>query len=188
MSTKDLFVDCECGVRTAVSAGMAGSTLTCRCGQTIALPALGELRHIAGRDRHVTNAAELVNKAINSGRLPGTTCVFCERPSSREIRCEVVCESSAQKQTFLGEQGDLLASFLRILFPLPSVSASDEPQTVGHNTIVRPVIRLCHSCQATLGNPRETKTLRKLMDMVPEYSKLFREYPYAEIHFVNATE
>src|SRR5215510_10378131 len=37
-------LDCECGIQIPVGEGMAGASVTCRCGRRIAVPSLAELR------------------------------------------------------------------------------------------------------------------------------------------------
>jgi len=186
MSTKGLSVKCECGNSVPVTAAVAGSIVSCRCGREISVPSLSQLRRAAGRDEYITNAVEVVRKALSTGELPSASCIQCHCTTNRVVQCKVVCESTATKRTTFGDDGDLVSAFGRLFSPIWITKKTVVTEIHGRDTIVEPVFCLCEACQESVGNLRRQKTLYRLLRMVPQYEQLLQEYPKAKISLVSA--
>jgi len=63
-------LDCTCGRSVSVSAGQAGTTVACECGQTVAVPSLGRLRELAGRGRYEAGTIDRIHGMLKNGQLP----------------------------------------------------------------------------------------------------------------------
>jgi hypothetical protein len=76
-------VPCECGESVSVTEGDAGGRLTCRCGRTVVVSSLRELRRQAGVPAKEL-APELVLEAmLLTGKLPEEEeCVLCSEVTS----------------------------------------------------------------------------------------------------------
>lgn len=190
--TTDLFITCACGSRIPVSQGQAASVVSCECGRECAVPGLSELRRQSGQDAYTTNAVESVHKAIGEGDLPGPNCIQCQATPDYLIRCRVVCERSFAKNSTSEDEAHFGAFFLgifgRLFSPLWIKTREQVSVTHGRDTVVEPSFRLCRSCQASAGNLRRKRTLRRLLRLVPQYAQLLHEYPQAKLLFLEARE
>jgi len=185
MAGTQFHVTCPCGERLAVTSGMAGESVPCRCGRRVAVPPLSELRRGAGADAYVTNAVEAVRRKLNRGELPaGPGCVLCGSPAHVTVVCRVVCE-----RAFAGSQGEDGGSFLTFFMfggpcPLRRKGPGRSGEVHGRDTDVELPLRLCDSCRSSAGNlRRRRRVLRRLIAAVPDYQRVLDEYPEAEIQF-----
>src|SRR5262245_3348928 len=73
-------VACRCGNQIEVRAAQAGSQVQCACGQIVDIPALSQLRHVAGQSRYEIHIVDKVRQMVSDGRLPiGQSCIECGR-------------------------------------------------------------------------------------------------------------
>jgi len=185
MAPTQLHVTCPCGERLAVTSGMAGESVPCRCGRKLAVPPLSELRRRAGADAYVTNAVEAVRKKLNRGELPaGPGCILCGSPAHSTVACRVVCE-----RAFAGRESEDGGSFLAFLMLgglsfLRRKRPGGSGEVHGRDTDVELPLRLCDSCRSNAGNLRRPRALRRLIAAVPDYQRVLDEYPEAELQFV----
>jgi len=71
MSSSDFYVTCSCGNRVAVTLGMAGMSVPCRCGASVPVPTLGELKRQGGADARPIEKAAGRNRAILAAGMFG---------------------------------------------------------------------------------------------------------------------
>ena len=67
---------CECGQHILVTEGMAGASVRCPCGRTIAVPSLGEIRRLAGRDLDIAHTAATDPTADNALLQPSSAVLY----------------------------------------------------------------------------------------------------------------
>jgi hypothetical protein len=86
-----------CGTELAVSTGQAGQTLHCRCGATIDVPSIRELRNLPAAEREVASGPTwgsrqgllFVGGAIAGVALIGIAVLWLMRPALVDIRAEI---------------------------------------------------------------------------------------------------
>src|ERR1700687_1888932 len=87
-----LHVPCECGEDVPVTEGEAGSRTTCRCGRTIVVPSLRELRRQAGVPGQGLGPELVLETLLLAGKLPEETeCVLCSEQTAGCVSCQVDC-------------------------------------------------------------------------------------------------
>jgi hypothetical protein len=170
---------------------MAGSQTECRCGRTIAVPKLSELRRMSGDDPYATNALDAIRLAYDQGRLPGHACVECGQPTHEQIHCHVTCERSFRRRSLVSnvEQDSFPTFVAGLLIPLVGALrglyvASNtrlKVEQFGRDTSIEIAFCLCGYCRAFAGRLSRPRRLRRLASRVPEYRQLFAEYPRARV-------
>ena len=189
----EFHVECVCGQRIEVTAGMAGSEARCDCGVLHQVPGLSELRRAAGQDPYVTNAVEKINKMLAQGELPpGPNCMVCHSPAPATFTCEVVCEQSwvVRRGRGQGPSNPLLAGLALMFTPfwlrlMLDRREADEPETRGRDVTVRVPLRLCGACRRSLGGLRRSRAIKRLLRQVPVYEELLEEYPWAKVRSIS---
>src|SRR5262249_42237017 len=95
----DLSVTCDCGKNIKVSAAQSGSGLNCSCGRTIDVPALGELRRLAGHSRYDVGIVDRLRQLSSEGSLPlGNNCLNCGLATDCISTCRIECERPWSKE------------------------------------------------------------------------------------------
>jgi hypothetical protein len=175
-----LHVPCECGEDVPVTEGEAGSRTTCRCGRTVVVPSLRELRRQAGVPGDGLAPELVIEALLLAKKLPEEDeCVLCSEPTNGCIFCQVECERAVVSDgeppiwavvasvVLLGWLGALLAR-----------NARREPREWGKDRSFTLPLRLCDKCRPTLTNfASVTRALRS----VPLYRRLLDKYPRAVI-------
>jgi hypothetical protein len=88
-------IPCECGESVAVTEGDAGGRLTCRCGRTVAVPSLRELRRQSGMPQKEPEPDLVVEALLIAGKLPEEQeCVLCSEVTSGCVTCFVEIEKA----------------------------------------------------------------------------------------------
>jgi len=67
---------CECGQRVVISEGMAGTSVRCACGRTVAVPSLGEIRRLAEPDLDIAHSAATDPTADNALMRPSSAVLY----------------------------------------------------------------------------------------------------------------
>ncbi|MCI0682149.1 MAG: hypothetical protein L0Y71_08600 [Gemmataceae bacterium] len=75
-SVEGIALACECGQQVVVTEGMAGTSVQCACGRTVAVPSYGELRRLAGRDLHIAHTAATDPTADNALARPSSAVLY----------------------------------------------------------------------------------------------------------------
>lgn len=119
------------------------------------------------------------------GHLPvETRCLQCELATSQVLQCYIECElPRVQSQVRFWDRmaavALLFVSPLHGLFHVATATA-DEPAIVSDEVVVRAPLRLCPECAQRLQHDR--RRVRELLQRMPLYQPLFREYPAATIN------
>jgi hypothetical protein len=176
----DYAVACPCGNQIEVRVSQAGSQVQCACGQIVDIPALSQLRHVAGQSKYEVHIVDKVRQMVSDARLPNAqTCIQCEAATQKVAEVIVEC----QRPRFRGN-GYLKTLFLTLIAPVWALrEVQDEcrnPEVIGAELILRAPIRLCSACSSKLG--KRQRRLRRLLPKEPVYEELLREYPNAQIH------
>src|SRR5262249_51142395 len=86
-------LDCECGEKLIVRETAAGATEQCRCGRTIVVPSLHNLRRMAGLPEPGLTPEKAVETLLLAGKLPQEKhCVVCGDATDDSICCKTECE------------------------------------------------------------------------------------------------
>lgn len=172
-------VRCECGKVHAVSGADAGATLSCVCGRAVEVPALHQMRTLAGQG--AVPILVQVRGMIATGRLPGSRdCVCCRRPARGVLRVGLGCEPTpGDERTGANAAGCLLGWFLG--GPAGLLFGAGTAQMVKHASpdvsVVVP-LPVCEACRSSHNDPA---TLRLSLRQIPEYAALLDQYPKAHI-------
>ena len=184
-------VECRCGERIEVTAGMAGTEVRCSCGVLNRVPGLSKLRQAAGQGAYITNAVEMINKMLAQGELPpGPDCMICHSPTRATFTCEVVCEKAWVMRRGPGESNAFLTGLALAFAPfwlaltLLAKRDRNEPDVRGRDVTVRVPLRLCGACRRSLGGLRRPRAIKRLLRQVPIYAQLLEEYPGAKVRSI----
>ena len=184
-------VECSCGERIEVTAGMAGTEVRCSCGVLNRVPGLSELRQAAGQHAYVTNTVEAIRKMLAQGELPpGPNCMICHSPTRATFTCEVDCEKAWAVRRGPGESNPVLTGLALAFVPfwlalaLLAKRDREEPDTRGRDVTVRVPLRLCGPCRRSLGGLRRPRAIKRLLRQVPVYAQLLEEYPGAKVRSI----
>ena len=186
MSDQAYAVDCPCGKVISVAASMAGSSVTCSCGASVAVPRLSELRQRIGQGAFESGTIDTIHRMIDTGELPsGNECVISGMRTTDAIVVRVECErrwiKGPSKGRFLFVLFVLLLPFWMIWLAVAK-TLSDEPrQELGRDTDVELPLRVHCDFHAQLRKTKSQRELKKLLRTVPIYAKLLDEYPHAKI-------
>src|SRR5262245_55013132 len=87
-------ISCDCSNRLEVTASQAGAEISCSCGRTMRVPALSQLRQLAGQGAYEAGTIDTIHRMIRDGELPyGHTCAISGHPTSDTYDLNVQCES-----------------------------------------------------------------------------------------------
>src|SRR5688572_17997315 len=147
MSSSDFSIDCECGAQLPVSASQAGTTLECRCGRTVKVPLLSELRKLQGKGAYESGPIETILRLTKEGRLPSSdVCVISGRPTNDICRFHILCETTWFKKEGEGRADIILLFILRVFSRfLYHLAARNDPADLvvhGRNRGVDVVLRV----------------------------------------------
>jgi hypothetical protein len=173
-----LHVPCECGEDVPVTEGEAGSRTTCRCGRTLVVPSLRELRRQAGVPGDGLAPDVVIETLLLAGKLPEEEeCVLC---SKRTAGC-VFCYVEFERAVVVDGRPPLWAVIgMVFLFgwigALLARSARREPREWGKDRSFTLPLRLCKRCQPAL---TDRASLKRALRSVPLYRRLLDKYPDA---------
>jgi hypothetical protein len=171
---------CDCGASVTVSEGEAGTRTICKCGRTVAVPSLGQLRRQAGV-RVAGPSPELALEALLvAGKLPEEDeCVLCSRPTTGCTTCVVVFERAVVSEGGTPWWATTLA-FLVFgwLGLLLARGSRRSPQVWGKDREFTLPLRTCDRCRPGLV---ETEAVRRALRSVPIYRRMLDKYPGARI-------
>ncbi len=179
-------IHCECGAMLEVTSAQAGGDLPCHCGRRVRIPALSELRQMAGLAPHETSAVDTINRMIRQGDLPwGDVCAVSGMPTADCVTLHVQCESKwvqgageGRPRTFLRA---ILFVFGYILIKIGPSPSNPETNEVGRERSVVVPLLVREEHQAPLRKSQSQSKLRELLRSVPIYAELLDEFPEAQI-------
>jgi hypothetical protein len=170
-------LSCSCGRSVSVSAGQAGTTVACECGQTIAVPSLGTLRELSGRERYEAGTIDTIHAMRQKGLLPaGERCAV----SGELTQDFVVLWVEAEKPYVRKESlfSSFVAALIAPIFILAVARARPRFPDLGRQTIVPAPLRVATAHRHRLETASQRK-LKRWLCTVPIYADLLREYPLA---------
>ncbi len=176
---------CECGAIHAVAATQAGTTLECKCGRAVCVPALSALRQAAGETPIPLNTIERIEAMIRDGELPsGNVCPVSGRPADRVVHLRVECEQSWVRG---GDPMDSGAGFAFMLLfgwiGLMLASRASRPrEELGRDTAVTVPLGVASEARSKVMRMRRQKALKALLRSTPIYAELLDQFPDAHVH------
>jgi len=171
---------CECGASLTVAEAAAGTTTKCRCGRTVVIPSLRELRRQAGVRGPAVSPEMMIESLLLAGKLPEEDhCVLCGVPTDSSICCWTECEQ-AHVESGKPSWGAYLAAFLTLgwLGVALAKSTEGEAREWGKDRSFPLPLRVCDACRQGLTGPAK---LRAALYRVPLYRRLLDKYPDAAV-------
>jgi hypothetical protein len=177
----DFSIGCSCGRTIAVTAAQAGSEVRCNCGQVNAVPLLSELRRSIGQSKYNLGIIDRIRQQVADGVLPaGNLCARCGAETSDALPLLVECE-----RTWSHGGGFWRHFSLFLLGPIWFWGLLrrdyNNPEVFGRESVVELPLRMCQSCQTTVRQTGSTAAKVRLLQKVPLFEELLREYPQARI-------
>jgi hypothetical protein len=174
-------ISCECGDAITVSEGFAGTKVSCRCGRTIVVPSLRDLRRQTGQQQPTLAPEAEVGALLLAGLLPEEDhCVLCGNSSDDILRCRIECERAYTKddRPWWAWWLALFAGGATLGTIAVHEHTQDQTTEYGKDCIFDLPLRVCDKCQNKISNKKDLKsTLRK----VPLYGRLLSKYPNSKI-------
>lgn len=172
-------LDCECGDQVSVGEGAAGSTRECRCGRTLVVPSLDELRRQAGLRPPELPIEKVVETLLLAGKLPEEhTCILCGALTDASICCTTECErayvKSGQPPWYVYVLGYITFGWVGVAI----ASTSGEDREWGTDRVFPLPLRVCAACRPRLTSPAD---LKDAMMRVRLYRRLLAKYPDARV-------
>jgi hypothetical protein len=176
----DFTFDCQCGQTLRITAVDAGQTKVCRCGTPNIIPSLSELRRRAGQACYDTHISDKIIAMHAQGLLPEElTCARCGRDTPGILNCSVECERPYSHGR--GFWSTVLLGLLSPWWMLGVLSRDYKHSEVhGREVVVQTPLRMCPECAAQVH--QQTSSARDILQRIPLYAQLFREYPKADVH------
>jgi hypothetical protein len=173
-------LECECGEKVMVRESAAGATEVCRCGRTLVVPSLHELRRQAGLPEPRLSPEKVVEVLLLARKLPEERhCLLCGDATDASISCRTECARayvrSGQPPWWVYLLGFLTFGWLGVL--VASASAKEDREW-GEDRIFSLPLRVCTTCQPRLTGPAE---LKAALGRVPVYRRLLEKYPNARV-------
>jgi hypothetical protein len=172
-------INCPCGSPLSVSEGSAGATVTCKCGRAVNVPSLSALRVQAGLPPYDPGPVLTIQHMLAAGTLPGTrTCTVCGQETDQIAKVLTQCEKSYRSG---GGRRVWVVEFLFLLIaPLiyMLVRRREEIEEFGRDTNFVLPLAVCSGCVPKL---RSAKSLRRQMEKIPEYARLFQKFPESQL-------
>lgn len=147
----DFRIHCECGEAITVSEGAAGARRDCRCGRTVNVPSLTDLRMQADLPPQPPNPTVVIADMTAMGELPTLAlCARCDRETADSVVVTVDCEIQSAGDS-MGIGFVFLFLFLGIWAVVLSLLQKPSAEH-GDSRIVHCPMRLCRGCQSRLAN------------------------------------
>lgn len=171
---------CECGESVTVAETAAGTSAPCRCGRTVVIPSLRELRRLAGVPESSPSPEMAVEALLLAGKLPEEDhCVLCGTETSATVCCKTECERArvrgGQPPLWAYLLGYLTFGWLGVL--IAELTAGEEREW-GKDRVFPLPLRVCDACRRGLTNPAAVKAA---LCRVPLYQRLLAKYPRARV-------
>jgi hypothetical protein len=174
-------IDCSCGKAITVTAAQAGTEVRCDCGQVNAVPLLSELRRSAGQSKYNLGITDRIRQQVADGALPAEdACARCGVQTSDALQLLVECERT---WTAGGGFWKHFLLFLLAPFWIWGLLRRDynNPEVFGRENVVNLPLRMCRTCQITVRQTGSNAAIIALLQEVPLYQELLREYPQAKV-------
>ena len=168
---------CGCGRSISVGADQAGMAAACECGGRVAVPSLGKLREMSGRDSYESGTIDIIVGMLKRGELPaGDRCAVSGEPTRDTIELSVEAERVHLGKDDTSHLWLALIWWPALLFGLGGRRTPD----VGRQTIVPTPLRVEASQRPRFLKASQKKRKRWLRT-VPIYARLLHDYPDARV-------
>lgn len=182
MSQRTYPVECECGIVHRCPAGYAGSQFACKCGKTVEVPLLSQLRAAAGQA--VLSPEVEIQTLMTQKALPVEhDCCLCGCETTETLMLMATCEMpeppSAARQ--MARSGCALApwfGFLGMVVALVKLQQEYKSDPTGQEVRVRFPLRMCATCASDVSS---WDVIREAMKRTPVYRRLLRKYPVCQL-------
>jgi len=178
-----LQVPCECGQYVPVTEGEAGGRTTCRCGRTVVILSLRELRRLAGVPGAGLSPELAIKRLLQAEKLPEEEeCVLCGEPTPACALClveyepAVVIDDHPPVLALIG-----LVRLVGLLRGFLARSTLRETSEWGEDSSLNIPMRICDPCRPTL---TDAKSVKRALRSVPLYRRLLDKYPRAIVSLV----
>jgi hypothetical protein len=175
-------IPCECSKPVRVPATAAGSTVRCGCGRDVTVPSLSLLNQAAAASG--LDPVRHIGWLIDHGALPGKpVCLRCGEPTSA---VSVVRVEQDYMEVVEAKNGMALLWPLWLLASLftglhgASILMNRQQELAEAGKEVDIVLPVC-VCEGCRGDLRQAPETKQLLAAVPEYNKLFQQYPRLSI-------
>src|SRR5262249_30321131 len=162
----------------------AGRQIECRCGRTVRVPRLSDLRRAKGMDGGETNARDTIARMIREGTLPwGSCCAVTAMPTNDVMMFDVECQRSYVKGA-RGRDWGITLSVLGFFFCLPVAIFmwllgrdlyTSQVKRVGRDVTVPIPLRVSKEAQGSVRAWSSQTRLRNILRSVPIYERLLEE-------------
>jgi hypothetical protein len=153
--------------------------VTCKCGRAVGVPSLSALRVQAGLPPYDPGPILMIQHMLAAGALPGTkTCTVCGNETEQIAKVLAQCEKSYRSDA--GRRGWITEFFCLLIAPLlyMLVRRREEIQEFGRDTSFVVPLPVCSDCVPKI---RNVKTLKRQMEKIPEYGRLFQKFPESQL-------
>jgi len=171
----DFKIRCGCGRNVPVPSSAAGSQFRCTCGQILSVPKLSELRIQAGKAPFERTTAERIGQMVADNALPdGNQCASCGTVTGEALKVLLVCERPWQRHAGIWAK---IASHAFVFWEWLLSRHPEEP--LGRELVVPVPLRMCAACATDLKRRQPQHEIRRILEDVPVYDELLRQYPGA---------
>lgn len=134
---------CECGESTQVGEGFAGASMECRCGRQIQVPALHQLRELAGLPPVAADPVLMIYDRLARKELPPRTCAGCGERSECLFDCALQC-THTQHATILDHFGGTFSRAIAV------ANSLDRASVEGEELIIPTPFSTCEACRRAM--------------------------------------
>lgn len=172
-------VRCECGSEQPVKPTAAGGCVACRCGRSVKVPRLSELRRRAGQQAFSLGPLGSIQRSLADRQPPpGCLCAYSHVATNDVMMLTIVLE---KPYTTGGYSWWWLLLIGLWSIPLYIIASRESGEVQGQELLVRVPLRIvAHHQQEVRKLP--AWQLKNLISTVPLYASLLDEYPAAEVH------
>jgi hypothetical protein len=190
-----LSVTCTCGLVYSVSSTRAGTTMACRCGRTVAVPAIERPTPptvpVIGRDQPheadlADNTIQTIKRMIRTRELPAAgKCPHSGKAANAVVVDRLHFDPDAEEALAATEQAAASSGGWSLFGWLGgkggAATAKRSPHALGHDVWVDMPMRVAQEAHAEILLSRSQKHFRDMLRTVPIYGRLLAEHRTARI-------
>ena len=163
-----------------MTAGQAGTDLTCTCGKTVTVPRLSQLRTQAGETAGGASPELVILCTYANDQQPvgGNACLSCGTTTTNRVACSIEYEKPWVKKEGTGLDRILAFVLFGLLGWLYFRIGRRERRVFGEHKLFKVSVTLCPACEGPRLKPLE---LREILRNEPQFDRLFEKYPEAKV-------
>jgi hypothetical protein len=177
---------CNCGKQVEVEETSAGATTVCKCGRSVVVPSLRELRRLSGVAQPGLSPVLEIEAQLLAGNLPQEKqCVICGVDTEACIQCRTECEK-AYVEAMRPSPWAYLVAFLTFgFFAAAAVAVAGvrpkDAKVWGEDRTFSLPLRICDNCRPAWVEPDK---LMVALRRVPLYRRLLAKFPEARVSLI----